>query len=190
MNAWTRSRIHPPAPAVPDYLRPGLLVVFIGSNPGTASARAGHFYAAPSNRFWHLLAAAGITPGLWGPTRDADLLALGAGLTDIVKRSTPAAADLPEWEYAAGRLRLRRLLEHYRPKCAAYTAKTVYAAFAGLPSTAGVAYGLQERSVVPGVLDFVLPSPSGRSGIPFAEKARHYRDLARLMEGWRGTAGA
>lgn len=172
------ARLH----AVPDYLRPGLAVVFVGSNPGTASARAGHFYASPRNRFWELLAVGGITPERWPPERDADLLALDAGLTDIVKRTTPSAGDLPSWEYSAGRLRLRRLIEHYRPKCAAYTGKVVYAAFAGIASTARIDYGLQGKSVVPGVLDFVLPSPSGRSGLPFAEKAWHYRELARLIE--------
>jgi TDG/mug DNA glycosylase family protein len=37
-----------PAPVLPDVLAPGLRVVFCGYAPGTASARAGAYYAAPA----------------------------------------------------------------------------------------------------------------------------------------------
>ena len=39
-------------PPLPDYLAPGLKVVFVGFNPGETSARRGHYYAYPGNRFW------------------------------------------------------------------------------------------------------------------------------------------
>jgi len=35
--------------------------------------------------------------------------------------------------------------------------------------------------VVPGVLDFVAASPSGRSRVPLAEKLRLYRELRALV---------
>ena len=47
---------------LPDYLRPGLDVVFVGINPGLSSAAAGHHYAGRTNHFWPLLYEAGFVP--------------------------------------------------------------------------------------------------------------------------------
>jgi G:T/U-mismatch repair DNA glycosylase len=41
---------------LPDLLRPGLRIVFCGTAAGTASARAGAYYAGPGNAFWPTLA--------------------------------------------------------------------------------------------------------------------------------------
>lgn len=168
-----------PEGALPDYVDTDLRLLFVGSNPGIASSRAGHYYAAPSNRFWRLLAEASITPEPWTYERDADVLSLGIGITDIVKRPTPGTADLTMDDFVYGRDRLRRILERYRPRLVAYTAKIVYARFKGLRDTARIVYGPQNESAVPGIQDFVLPSPSGKSGIPYAEKLRWYRELGR-----------
>lgn len=43
---------------LPDLLRPGLRVVFIGTAAGAASARAGAYYAGPGNQFCLRLAEA------------------------------------------------------------------------------------------------------------------------------------
>ena len=40
---------------MPDYLAPGLDVLFVGINPGRRSAATGHHYAGPGNHFWPLL---------------------------------------------------------------------------------------------------------------------------------------
>src|ERR1700753_3045292 len=56
-----------PAPVLPDVLEPGLRVVFCGTAPGTASARAGAYYAGPGNRFWVTLHEVGLTPVLLRP---------------------------------------------------------------------------------------------------------------------------
>lgn len=170
---------------MPDYVQPGLRLLIVGSNPGIASSRAGHYYAAPSNAFWRLLAEAGITPGRWGPERDAELLSLGIGITDIVKRPTPSTADLKAADLARGRSRLRRIIEAVRPEVAAYTGKFVYAALRGNRGTAGLLYGLQPDSVVEGVRDFVLPSPSGRSALTYKEKLRWYAELAQIVAAGR-----
>src|SRR5262250_1081534 len=39
-------------PTLPDYLRSGLDLVFVGINPGLYSARQGHYFARSTNRFW------------------------------------------------------------------------------------------------------------------------------------------
>lgn len=167
------------APPWSPLLRPGLAVVFVGFNPSPLAAARGHYYANPRNRFWELLAESGITPRRLHPEEDATLLQLGCGLTDVVARATASAGDLGAAELRAGGAEVRARLAAVRPRLAAYTGKGVYAAVAG--RTAGVVYGLRPTPTVPDVSDFVLPSPSGRSGLPWAEKLAWYRALAQLL---------
>jgi TDG/mug DNA glycosylase family protein len=47
---------------LPDYLRPGLKLVFVGFNPGERSARIGHYYAGRGNQFWNFLYESGLVP--------------------------------------------------------------------------------------------------------------------------------
>ncbi|MEW8979361.1 MAG: mismatch-specific DNA-glycosylase [Symbiobacterium sp.] len=166
--------------ALPDYLAPGLRVVFVGFNPGETSAREGHYYAYPGNRFYWLLWQSGLTDRLYAPHEDGALLDLGYGLTDLVGRSTPSSGDLSTAELRAGRAELLAKLSRYKPRVACYNGKGIYKALTGRSQ---VAYGLQAGSVVPGVLDFVAASPSGRSREPLAEKLRLYRELRALIEG-------
>ena len=62
MAAKLVSTAPPRSEGLPDYLRPGLDVVFVGINPGLASAARGHHYAGPGNHFWPLLYEAGFVP--------------------------------------------------------------------------------------------------------------------------------
>ena len=78
-------------PILPDVLEPGLRVVFCGTAPGTASARAGA-YAGPGNRFWATLHEVGLTPVLLAPAEFAHLPEFGIGLTDVSK--TASGSDL------------------------------------------------------------------------------------------------
>ena len=71
------------APILPDVLVPGMRVVFCGTAPGTASARAGAYYAGAGNRFWTALHEVGLTPVLLRPTEFARLADFDLGLTDI-----------------------------------------------------------------------------------------------------------
>jgi TDG/mug DNA glycosylase family protein len=97
---------------------------------------------------------------------------------DQVDRPTASAAELTGDELAAGGERVRSVLARYRPACAAYTGKGVYRAAAG---RAAGGYGRMAPPVVAGVTDFVLPSPSGRSGLPWGVKVAWYRELAALL---------
>ena len=76
------------APILPDVLPPGLRVVFCGYAPGTASARAGAYYAGPGNRFWITLHEVGLTPLVLRPAEFARLPEFGIGLTDISKTAS------------------------------------------------------------------------------------------------------
>lgn len=171
-----------PGWALPDYLRPGLRLVVVGTNPGLRSAELGHYYAHPLNRFWRLLAESGLTPRRFAPDEDGLAPSLGIGFTDLVKRASAGFADLSAAELQAGAAALREKLARFRPEVAAYTGKGIYRALTGASGAAAIAYGRQPGQAVPGVADFVLPSPSGRSGLPYAEKLRWYRALADLLE--------
>ncbi len=164
-------------------LRAGLDAVFVGFNPSPRAAEVGHYYAHPRNRFWELLAEAGLTPRRLRPEEDALLPSLGLGLTDVVGRPTPGAGDLSASELREGGAGVRERLARVPPRWAAYTGKGVYRAVSG-HEPAG--YGVQSDQAVPGVGDFVLPSPSGRSGLPWVDKVRWYRALARVLHGAPG----
>lgn len=161
-------------------LAPGLAVVFVGFNPSPRAAATGHYYANPRNRFWELLWASGLLPERLGPEDDRRLPDFGYGLTDLVPRATPSSGELSAAELARGAEEVRARLRAFAPALAAYTGKGVYRAVARREPGG---YGEAAPPAVPGVRDFVLPSPSGRSGLPWAEKLRWYRALA-------GAAGA
>lgn len=163
---------------LPDYLAPGLAVVFVGFNPGETSARLGHYYAYPGNRFYWLLWQAGLTDRLYAPAEDAALLRLGYGLTDLVARPSRSSSDLAAAEMQAGAAELRAKLATYCPAVACYNGKGIYRALTGRRR---VEYGLQPEPVVPGVLDFVAASPSGRSREPLERKLQLYRQLRELI---------
>ena len=173
-------RGHLDLPPLPDHLRPGLVVVFIGYNPGETSARVGHYYAYPGNRFWWLLWQSGLTERRLSPDEDASLLDRGYGLTDLVDRPSKGSSSLAAWEKDVGRALLLDKLERNRPRIACYNGKGVYAAAAGVARTA---YGFKATSLVAGVRDFVAASPSGRSREPLAVKLSLYRDLAAALGG-------
>jgi len=46
-----------PFPTLPDYLQPGLDLVFVGINPGLYSVQRGHYFARSTSRFWPAFSA-------------------------------------------------------------------------------------------------------------------------------------
>src|SRR3954470_17379814 len=81
---------------------PGLTLLLVGINPSLRSEEVGHHFARPGNRFWPALHAAGITPRRLRPEEDAELLAYGAGVTNIAFRPTRDAGQLSREELRAG----------------------------------------------------------------------------------------
>jgi TDG/mug DNA glycosylase family protein len=159
---------------IPDHLRAGLKIIFIGFNPSLRSGETGHHYANPSNRFWKVLHEAGLSPRRYRPEEDDKLLEIGFGLTNIAARPTRSAAEITREEYRQGRELLREKLEKYRPRAACFVGKGVYEAFSG---KSGVGWGAQEGPVVPGVIDFVAPSSSGLVRMKREEIVEIYRGL-------------
>jgi TDG/mug DNA glycosylase family protein len=129
-------------------------LVFCGTAPSTASARAGAYYAKPGNRFWPTLHATGITPHLFQPTEYPALLALGIGLTDLCKIHAGVDAQLPidAFDLPAFGRKMRRV----RPRIIAFTSKNAAQTFLQHP----VQYGAQ-AALLGNTRLFVLPSPSG-----------------------------
>ena len=168
---------------LPDLLGPGIRLLFVGYNPSLRAARLGHYYAGRNNRFWELLAAGGLTPRRLACTEDALLPGMGIGVTDLVKRPTRSAAEVTAAEFRTGAIRVRSLVEAFRPAVVAYNGKGVYLRAAGI---ARAPWGLQATRLVPGVADFVVPSPSGLARIPFAEKSRWYAELGALLRSLAG----
>lgn len=169
--------------ALPEYLRQGLDVVFVGYNPGERSARVGHYYAGRGNRFWPLLYESGLVPEPLTYQDDVRATEFGIGLTDLVGRWTRSSADLSRAELAAGAAGLREKLLRCRPRVVAFTGKGAYEALAGRRCELGLQAERLGRSLV-----FVLPSPSARNGrMTRAGKLAWYRRLAELVASLRGT---
>ncbi|SFG64625.1 G/U mismatch-specific uracil-DNA glycosylase [Desulfotomaculum arcticum] len=163
---------------IPDHLQAGLAIIFVGYNPSIRSGQVGHHYANPNNRFWKILFEAGLTPRKYKPEEDKELLQLGYGLTNIVARPTASASEITKQEYAGGRLALLNKILRYQPQVVCFVGKGVYREYSGRKT---VPWGIQQESVVPGVVDFVAPSSSGLVRMKPADVVEIYARLKELL---------
>src|SRR5580658_755147 len=162
---------------LPDYLRKGMKLVIVGSNPGERSARVGHYYAGRGNQFWPLMFESGVMPELLSYNDDKRLVEFGIGLTDLVKRPTRGIDEIERQEFAEGRVLLAQKLEEHRPRIVAFNGKMTYEKFTGRPCK----LGLQKDNLY-GATVFVLPSTSGTNGgAELAVKMRYMKKLAALV---------
>lgn len=156
---------------LPDVIAPDLKILFCGVNPGLYSAAIGHHFGRPGNRFWPALHAAGITPRIYRPAESRLLLEHGCGLTDIVQRATARADELSVDELLAGKERLLRKIERYRPRFLGVLGIGAYRVAFGFPkATLGLQPSAMLRTQV-----WVLPNPSGLNA------AHQVKDIARAM---------
>jgi double-stranded uracil-DNA glycosylase len=188
-------------PLLPDLLRTGLAIVFVGINPSVYSARCGHYFARPTNRFWAafsrstLSAAARHALGvdLLRPEHDAALLDHGFGFTDVVKRPTSNAGQLAPGELAAAVPALLGKLTELRPRVACFHGVTGYrpfrrAVFAG-DARAPLSLGLQDEAIGTTRI-FVVPNPSpANAHATPALQTEWYDRLAELSERLRSHSG-
>ena len=107
---------------LPDLLRPGLELVFVGINPGERSARLGHYYGHPGNAFWPALSASGLVPRDVGPEDDRRLpLDYGIGFTDVVKRVQTDSTRVADAELRASAPAFRRRIAYASPRAVCFT---------------------------------------------------------------------
>lgn len=158
-----------PAPTLPDLLRDGLDIVFVGINPSLYSVQQGHYFARKINRFWPCFsrsrlseaARRGLRVEVLEPRHDKFLPEYGFGFTDLVKRATPNIRDLRPGELAGGAAALIAKLERHRARIVCFHGVTIYRAVApvlGLAVT-DFALGRQPGGIGASRL-FVVPNPS------------------------------
>ena len=175
------SRIIPAAlPPLRDRIKPGVVALFVGINPGVRSALTGHHFAGYSNRFWKLLFESGLVPELIGYADDRRLPDWGFGITNIIPRPTPGIDTLRPEEYVAGRAVLLRKIRRYRPRIVVLVGVTVFRAM--FPDRKDqVRPGIQ-RERLGDALVFVLPNPSGRNAnFTYAEMLAAYTKLKKIV---------
>ncbi len=160
----------PTAPTLPDLIRKNLDVVFVGINPSVYSVEQGHYFARKTNRFWpgfsrsklSLAARSKLGVAALTPAHDRALLDCGFGFTDVAKRATARASDLPRKEFESGLGELDEKLAKFAPRIACFHGVTGYAhvhrAMTGSRETPTL--GAQNISIGPTKF-FVVPNPSG-----------------------------
>jgi TDG/mug DNA glycosylase family protein len=178
---------------LPDLLRDGLDIVFVGINPGLLSARLGHYFARSTNRFWpafsrSVLSAAArraLSVATLRPEHDAALLDHGFGFTDVVKRPTANAGQLAPGELAAAAPALLAKLAVHRPRIACFHGITGFRPFhrAVFPeSPHEPALGLQHETLAGGTRIVVVPNPSpANAHASPAEQTAWYDRLAGIL---------
>jgi TDG/mug DNA glycosylase family protein len=160
---------------VPDVVADGLRLLVCGINPGLWSGWSGHHFARPGNRFWPALHRAGLTPRVLDPAEEGLLPALGIGITNLVPRTTAAAAELGADELRRGARRLEALVARRRPGAVAVLGLGAYRTAFGRPRAGP---GRQPEPLVGAPL-WAVPNPSGL-------QARYGVDeiAALLAEAW------
>ena len=173
---------------LPDHIRPGARVLFVGINPGLRSAAVGHHFAGHSNRFWRLMHESGLLPDRLSHEDDALLPGYGYGITNLVSRATAGIDSLRAEEYTRGRRALLGRIRRHRPEIVALVGLTIYRALfpdarrrGGRKPPRPLRPGLQ-RETLAGSDVFVLPNPSGRNAtLSYAAMLAAFRRLKRYL---------
>ncbi len=151
---------------LPDYLAPGLDIVFVGINPGACSAEVGHYFATPANRFWPAVNRSGLLPEPFGPYDDHRVLEQGIGLTDVVKRASNSASKLRAADYRRWAPVLKEKLERFAPLIVCFHGITGYRGYLKYAEDveSRAELGLQQRPI--GVSRvFIVPNPSPANAV-------------------------
>ena len=144
---------------LPDYLRPGLKLVFIGLNPGLYSAQAGKYFARKTNRFWPALSASHFFGREVKAGDEKFLFERGIGFTDVVKRATAQIDELTPEEIVAGAGILRRKIEKFSPTAACFVGLTGFRWVLQVPNKIKIIPGPQNEKIGATPI-YVLPSTS------------------------------
>ena len=179
--------------SLPDLLRSGLDLVFVGINPSLYSTAQGHYFARKTNRFWPALSRSVLSEPArralgvdrLEPSHDAILLDHGIGFTDVVKRPTARADELSPEEYAGGARDLLVKLEMFQPRVACFHGMMGYRPFLRGHAPMLPKAVLGEQPIRVGVTRlFVIPNPSPANAHSSpAEQTAWYDRLAEACAG-------
>jgi TDG/mug DNA glycosylase family protein len=178
---------------LPDYLVPGLDIVFVGINPGAYSAQAGHYFATPQNRFWHALNRSGLvnTGRDLGPEDDNRMTKYGIGFTDVVKRPSNSASNLRAEDYRRWAPVLNRKLAECGPLIACFHGVTGYRNYLlhGEGVKEAPQLGPQERTIGASRV-YLVPNPSPANAVFSLDTlVKWYRRLGAYRDQLKANAG-
>ena len=165
---------------LPDLLRPGLDLVFVGINPGERSAERGHYYGHAGNAFWRRLSASPLVGRDVTCEDDAALLDLGIGFTDVVKRVITDSTQVTRAEFEEAVPGFLERIAVASPRAVCFTAIRPFEAIYPRAWTSR-GWGHQDVPPLAGAEVWVMPSPSGRAAGYHGEIERVLADLARSL---------
>ncbi|NDV09706.1 G/U mismatch-specific DNA glycosylase [Rhodococcus sp. IEGM 248] len=164
----------------PDVLARELDVVFCGINPASSAAADGHNFSSPSNRFWAVLHLAGFTDTRLRAEDEHRLLEYGCGITAVVTRPTPTAAEITSAEFRRARPAFEAKMRQYHPRVVAFLGKR---ALSAMLSTPEIGWGRQPLEFAD-TTAWVLPNPSGLNrGFTLEALVRAYSELHSAVPG-------
>jgi TDG/mug DNA glycosylase family protein len=173
---------------LPDLLRPGLELVFVGINPGELSARRGHYYAHPGNGFWKALSASPLVSEQLGPEDDRALPSrYGIGFTDVVKRVVTDSSDVSDGELRASVPAFRRRIAYARPRVVCFTTTRGFGAC--FPGVRLANQWGRQPVLLEGAEVWLMPSTSGRAVAHRVHVHRVLEELAQRLSGQRENIG-
>jgi TDG/mug DNA glycosylase family protein len=167
-NLWAAARR---AHTLADTVGPDMSVLVCGLNPSLHAAASGVGYSGPGNRFW----PCAVEAGLVSRADPEDALARhGVGMTDLVKRATPRAAELTTAELRVGMDRVERLVGWLAPRVVAFVGLQGWRSAVDRRAQPG----WQPRDLA-GRPVYVLPSTSGlNAATPRESLVRHLATVA------------
>ena len=178
-------------PTLPDYLRPGLDLVFVGINPGLYSVQKGHYFARKTSRFWPAFSASRLSERLrrelgldtLQPEHDSLLTQFGIGLTDVIKRPSANAGELEPAEFTKWAPILLEKIHRYAPRVACFHGLTGFRPFLriALHSDRLPILGPQPEMISKTQL-FVVPNPSpANAHFTLADQISWYDRLSEFL---------
>jgi double-stranded uracil-DNA glycosylase len=162
----------------PDVLAEGLDVIFCGINPASSAAADGHNFSNRSNRFWAVVHLAGFTDTRLRPEDERRLLKYGCGITAVVTRPTPTAAEISSEEFRRARSTFEAKMRRCQPRVVAFLGKRALSAMLSEPD---IGWGRQPLEFA-GATAWVLPNPSGLNrGFTLDALVRAYAELRSAL---------
>ena len=154
---------------LPDYLKHGLDIISIGSNPSPQSIKAQCYYGNPRNRFWKALNGSGLLQEELLQEKASMQTLLDKyriGFTDVVKPPTPGVAQLRAKDYRQWSPVLKEKLLRYQPKLCWFHGKVAYRNFLKYTGEVvnNIEWGLQEHQIGASRV-FVTPNPSPANAV-------------------------